>query len=73
MVSNHFLVPKHAIMPKAEVETFLKKYAGGLEKLPRASRNDPVVLELGAKRGDVLKIIRDSRTAGKCVYYRVVG
>lgn len=73
IVSNHFLVPKHAIMPRAEVESFLKKYSKLIEQLPRISRNDPVALELGARRGDVVKIIRDSLTAGKCVYYRVVG
>jgi len=41
-------------------------------QLPRLKASDPAVLAIGAKPGDVVRIIRDSPTAGKYVSYRHV-
>ncbi len=71
-ILEHELVPKHEILSKAEVEELLKKYKTSINKLPQILVNDPVVKELGAKVGDVIKITRNSPTAGVAVYYRVV-
>lgn len=70
--SDHFMVPKHAIVQKDELEKLMQKDGNIFEKFPQISRLDPIVEELEAKKGEVIKIIRDSVTAGKCVYYRVV-
>jgi len=40
--------------------------------LPKISSEDPAVQLLGAKIGDVLKIKRDSPTAGEFLVYRTV-
>ena len=69
---RHELVPKHEICSKKEVEEVLKRHHAKLEQLPKILETDPVVREIGAKVGDVLKITRKSKTAGTFVAYRVV-
>ena len=46
----------------------------GIKKdaLPRIFKDDAAVKLLGAEKGDVVKIIRDSLTAGQTTYYRRV-
>ena len=71
-VLEHFLVPKHRVLSPEEAEQVLKKYGTEPQKLPYIHASDPVVKALGAKPGDIIEIIRDSPTAGKAVYYRLV-
>jgi DNA-directed RNA polymerase subunit H len=70
--SAHRDVPKHEIVPKDEVEGILKRYNATFEQFPYILTTDPVVLELQGKPGDLIKIGRDSKTAGSSVYYRLV-
>jgi len=72
LIIGHELVPKHEIMKKAEVEQLLKKYGLSIEQLPKILEDDPVVKAIGAKKGQVLRIIRKSPTAGESIYFRVV-
>jgi len=71
-IFEHFLVPKHEILSEKEVEELLKKYNVTKDKLPKILVTDPAVKAIGAKVGDVIKIERESPTAGKVYYYRVV-
>ncbi len=71
-ISKHKFVPKHEILNENERDELLKKYNIKSTQLPRIITSDPVVKVLDAKLGDVIKITRDSETAGKTVYYRVV-
>jgi len=71
-ISKHKLVPKHAILGDADRQELLKRYNITLNHLPRMLITDPMSKVLAAKPGDVVKIVRDSPTAGKAVYYRVV-
>jgi len=71
-ILEHFLVPKHRILSPEEAQKVLEKYRVKPQQLPYISASDPVVKAIGAKPGDILEIIRDSETAGKAVYYRIV-
>ena len=71
-VADHFLVPKHEIVPEEKVEEILKKYGTNLNNLPRVLKDDPSVVEIGAKKGDVVRISRPSPTAGMAIYFRLV-
>lgn len=69
---NHELVPKHEILQPDEREKLLAKYRVHPYQLPRIKTSDPAVKAIGAKAGDIVRIIRDSATAGKYVAYRYV-
>lgn len=71
-ISEHFLVPKHEVVPKERVQEVLQKYGTSIEKLPKILSDDPAIEETGGKPGDIIKITRKSITAGRAVYFRVV-
>ncbi|WGI17274.1 DNA-directed RNA polymerase subunit H [Methanonatronarchaeum sp. AMET-Sl] len=71
-VMDHSLVPKHEIVPEEEAQEILEKHDIEAKNLPKVLKSDPVVKEIGAKSGDILKVTRDSPTAGKSVLYRLV-
>ncbi len=69
---HHELVPKHSIATEEEVNEVLTKYGIRKQQLPWIKASDPVARAIGAKPGDVVKIIRSSPVAGVSVYYRYV-
>lgn len=71
-LQDHVLVPKHEILSKEEAEELLKLLGINKEQLPKIKASDPIVKEIGAKPGDIIKITRKSLTAGESVYYRLV-
>lgn len=71
-IFKHKLVPKHEILPPEETKELLEKYRVKLYQLPIIKASDIVAIAIGAKPGDVLKIIRNSATAGKYISYRYV-
>ena len=69
----HELVPKHYLLTKEEVQKLLDKYKITLSDLPQMFDKDPVSIAIGAKEGDIIKIVRDSHTTVMSVdYYRYV-
>jgi len=71
-IFEHVLVPKHEILTFEEREELLAKYRVRPYQLPRIRASDPAVKAIGAKPGDVVRVIRESSTAGKHVVYRYV-
>jgi DNA-directed RNA polymerase subunit H len=71
-ILKHELVPYHQILSKREVEKLLKAYKIEKEKLPKILVTDPVAIAVGARVGQVVKIIRKSPTAGESISYRLV-
>lgn len=69
---NHILVPLHEIIPEKEAEEIIKKFGPRKEKFPQILKTDPVIEEIGAKKGDFIKVTRNSPTAGKSIAYRIV-
>ena len=69
---KHETVPTHTIAKKEEIELVLDHYKITKPQLPRILREDPAVKVLGAKAGQVIRIERESPTAGATYYYRLV-
>jgi len=71
-VMSHQLVPKHEIITEKEAEKVFKEFKITKENLPKILITDPCVKRIGAKPGDIIKITRESPTAGVSEFYRIV-
>ncbi len=71
-LQDHILVPKHELLSKEEAKELLKILGVRKEDLPKIRADDPIAKEIGAKPGDIVRIIRESKTAGRSVVYRLV-
>jgi DNA-directed RNA polymerase subunit H len=71
-IFDHELVPKHEIVKPEVREKLLHEYRVQPYQFPHLLSSDPAVVAIGAKPGDIVRIIRDSPTAGKYVSYRYV-
>ena len=72
LVPDHVYVPKHEIMTIEEAKEVLQKFNCKPTELPLIFVNDPAIIGLGVKPGDMIKITRKSSTAGQSLYYRYV-
>jgi DNA-directed RNA polymerase subunit H len=71
-ISEHYLVPEHVLIREEKVDELMAELGIKKESLPKISKGDAAIKHLKPKSGDVVKIIRDSLTAGQSVYYRRV-
>jgi DNA-directed RNA polymerase subunit H len=70
-VSQHELVPEHTVLDEDTVEDVLEDYEIDRTELPKIKRKDPALPD-DAEVGDVVKIVRDSRTTDEAIVYRLV-
>lgn len=66
------LVPKHILLSKEEKKALVEQLKIKPEQLPWIRASDPVAKLIGAKPGDIVKIVRKSPTAGETIAYRLV-
>jgi len=71
-ILEHDLVPLHEILTEKEKAQLLEKYKVKPYQIPQIKSTDPAVKAIGAKPGDILRIIRKSKTAGRHISYRYV-
>ena len=71
-VMENYLVPRHTILTKDEVDKVLADFKVQTSQLPQIPLIDPCAKALGAKAGDIIRIERESPTAGTSIYYRLV-
>jgi len=70
-VSQHELVPDHIVLEDSEIDGVLDEYGLSRTDLPKIKTNDPALPD-GATPGDVIKIVRNSRTTDTATSYRLV-
>ena len=70
-ITKHELVPKHTLLSQKDKKQLLDRYKIRDSQLPKILISDPVAKYLGLRRGDVVKITRESETAGRYITYRI--
>ena len=70
--TKHILIPKQIKNSEKEKKKLFKKYNITANELPRISSKDPAIKEMKLERGEIIKIIRKSPTAGETTFYRSV-
>ena len=68
----HQFAPKHELLSKKEAEELMHEFHIRPHQLPYIKTSDPAATALGAKMGDILRIVRKSATAGEVIVYRYV-
>jgi len=68
-ITKHRLVPQHIRLSPAEAKEFKEKF--GLQH-PAILRSDPIARFYAYKRGDVIKILRETGEGKRFVTYRIV-
>ncbi len=69
---QHLLVPEHIKVSDAEKKRLFDEYALRFKDIPKMNLTDPAIKHLDVQEGDIVKIIRNSPSAGHSIFYRGV-
>lgn len=71
-IFQHALVPLHQILTQDERKEVAEKYHAEPYQFPWVKSSDPISIIIGARPGDVVRVIQKSETAGRYEGYRYV-
>ena len=71
-IYEHEFVSKHELLTPEEKIQFLEERKLKPYQLPRINATDPAIIAVGGTPGDIVRVIRNSKTAGKYVSHRYV-
>jgi len=71
-IFDHEFVSKHELVTPEEKEKIIDQFKTKPHQLPRIKASDPSIIAVGGNPGDVVRVIRNSKTTGKYVSYRYV-
>jgi DNA-directed RNA polymerase subunit H len=71
-IFDHEFVSKHELLTNEEKERFLKDKKVEAYQLPRINASDPSIIAVGGQPGDIVMVIRNSKTAGEFVAFRYI-
>ena len=71
-IFEHDFVSKHELLDAKEKKQFLEENKFKPYQLPRINAFDPAIIAVGGVPGDIVRVIRNSKTAGRYVSYRYV-
>ena len=71
-IFDHDFVSKHELLTPEEKVQFLEENKILAYQLPRINSFDPAIIAVGGNPGDIVRVIRNSKTAGKYVSYRYI-
>ena len=71
-VTKHILVPKHVKATEKDKKELFVKHGVSIENLPKIYKSDPAIADLDVQEYDIIKIVRNSPTAGTTTFYRRV-
>lgn len=69
-VTKHVSVPEHSIASEEEVARFCHSYCTSKDRFQKILTSDAQAVWLGVRSGMVVKILRQSETAGTALVYR---
>ncbi len=71
-VASHVLMPKHEKLSEKAKNDLLNTYNITETELPEILITDPAIINMKPSVGDVIRITRNSPTAGTTYFYRCV-
>ncbi len=71
-ITEHVCCPEFTVLTTQEIDELLLSYNVKKKELPKQYDIDPISRYLCIKRGQVVRIVRNSETTGQSVAYRIV-
>lgn len=71
-ITEHGLNPEFTVLTADEKEHVMARCCATETQIPRVGLDDPIARYFGLARGQMLKVVRGSETAGRSVGYRIV-
>ena len=71
-IFTHDFVSKHELLAPEEKSQFLEESKIVAHQLPRINSTDPAIIAVGGTPGDIVRVVRNSKTAGKYISYRYI-